>query len=69
MNDFIPPHHKHPSRFPSVGLGNKGRMLGSQKKAYENHSVLMPYLKTGIFCRPPLQKRFQDLLRRMNFPE
>ena len=44
-------------------------MLGSQKKAYENHSDLMPYLKTVFFDPLRSDSRFQALLRRMNFPE
>lgn len=73
MDDFIPPNHNHHPGFRYVGLGNKGQMLGSQGKAYENHSDLMSYLKTDIFLTPPFRPALpgppaKDELSRVNLP-
>ena len=52
-----------------VGMGEKDRALDSLEKAYERRDPWMTLLK--VFPRlDPLRSdpRFQDLLRRMNFP-
>jgi Tfp pilus assembly protein PilF len=53
-----------------VGLGEKEQALEWLERAYQERSSDMIYLKTGRFWAPLRgDPRFQDLLRRMNFPE
>jgi len=54
-----------------AGLGDKDRAFESLEKGYEEHSASMPYLKAdkGVWWdNLRSDPRFQDLLRRMNFP-
>jgi tetratricopeptide (TPR) repeat protein len=52
-----------------AGLGDTGRALGWLEKAYKAHEKGCAYLKVD-YPMDPLRSdpRFQDLLRRMNFP-
>jgi serine/threonine-protein kinase len=53
-----------------VGLGEEEQALEWLEKAYEDRSFLMIYLKVDPKLDPLRgAPRFQDLLRRMNFPE
>ena len=53
-----------------IGLGELDYALGWLEKAFDDHSPLMSYARDDPrldpICDDP---RFQDLLRRMNFPE
>ena len=53
-----------------VGLGRKEQALDWLKKAYEKRSTLLTYLKMDPRFDPLRDHpHFQELLRRMNFPE
>lgn len=53
-----------------VGLGENDAALESLEKAYQDRNGWMPYLQTEPRLDPlRADPRFQDLLRRMNFPE
>ncbi|MGD0012418.1 MAG: tetratricopeptide repeat protein [Terriglobia bacterium] len=52
-----------------IALGERDRAIEQLQRAFEEHDQLIPYLK--VWCMfDPLRSdpRFQDLLRRMNFP-
>jgi len=52
-----------------VALGERDRAIEVLQRAFEEHNQLIPYLK--VWCMfDPLRSdpRFQDLVRRMNFP-
>jgi TolB-like protein len=53
-----------------LGLGNTKQTLQLLEQAYADHDVVLVWLKVG-WRYDPLRSdpRFQDLLRRMNFPE
>jgi hypothetical protein len=53
-----------------AGLGEKDKALGYLERAYREHSGTMWALKMDPQCDPlRSDARFQDLLRRMNFPQ
>jgi len=53
-----------------VALGQKNRALAELERAYEEHSERMIWLSTDPrFESLHSEPRFQDLLRRMNFPQ
>jgi TolB-like protein/Flp pilus assembly protein TadD len=53
-----------------VGLGEEDQALEWLEKAYDEHNVSLAWLKMDpIFDTLRDDPRFQDLLRRMNFPE
>ena len=53
-----------------AGLGEKDKALGYLERAYREHSGTMWALKMDPECDPlRSDPRFQDLLRRMNFPQ
>jgi len=53
-----------------AGLGDKDQAFAWLEKAYQDRSTLMAQLKVEAFFDPlRSDPRFQDLLRRMNFPE
>jgi len=52
-----------------VALGERDQAIEVLQRAFEEHDQLIPYLK--VWCMfDPLRSdpRFQDLVRRMNFP-
>jgi len=54
---------------PYAGLGDKDRAFAWLEKAYQDRSTWMAQLKVEAFFDPlRSDPRFQDLLRRMNFP-
>jgi tetratricopeptide (TPR) repeat protein len=54
---------------PYAGLGDKDRAFAWLEKAYQDRSTWMAQLKVEAFFEPlRADPRFQDLLRRMNFP-
>jgi hypothetical protein len=52
-----------------LGLGEKGKALSFLERAYEDGDISLAFLKVD-WGYDPLRSdpRFQDLLRRMNFP-
>ncbi len=53
-----------------AGLGDKDRAFEFLQKGYEEHSASMVYLKVDPFWdNLRSEPRYQDLLRRMNFPQ
>jgi len=53
-----------------IGLGDKDQAFAWLEKGYERRVGWMPFLNTSFFFDPLRDDpRFQDLLRRMNFPE
>jgi hypothetical protein len=52
-----------------AGLGDKDQAIEWLEKAYQEHSVGVMFLKVDPTLDPlRSDPRFQDLLRRMNFP-
>jgi tetratricopeptide (TPR) repeat protein len=52
-----------------AGLGDKDRALELLRKAYEEHYPSMEVIKVDpLYDRLRSDPRFQDVLRRMNFP-
>jgi tetratricopeptide (TPR) repeat protein len=52
-----------------IALGERDQAIVQLQRAFEEHDQIMPYLK--VWCMfDPLRSdpRFQDLVRRMNFP-
>jgi tetratricopeptide (TPR) repeat protein len=67
---------RHHYVFPSVfayaylGLGDKDQALTYLEQAYEEQDPALFYLKVGPFLDPlRSEPRFQELLRRVNFPQ
>ncbi len=55
---------------PYVGLGENERAIELLNQAYQEHAGAMVLLKTLCYFRPlHSDPRFQDIVRRMNFPE
>jgi tetratricopeptide (TPR) repeat protein len=55
---------------PYAGLGDRDNAIRLLTKAYEEHSAEMPQLKAEPFFDPlRSDPRFQELVRRMNYPE
>ncbi len=53
-----------------LGLGNTEQTLQLLEQAYADHDVSLVWLKVAAIYDPlRSDPRFQDLLRRMNFPE
>lgn len=52
-----------------IALGERDRAIGVLRTAFEEHDQSIPYLKVwSVFDSLRSDPRFQDLLRRMNFP-
>jgi hypothetical protein len=52
-----------------VSAGEKDRALDWLEKAYQERSSTLPYINVSWWFEPlRSDPRFQDLLRRMNFP-
>ncbi|MEW5901218.1 MAG: tetratricopeptide repeat protein, partial [Acidobacteriota bacterium] len=54
--------------FLYVGAGEKGRALEWLEKGYELHDPVTPYIGLPYFDSLGADPRFQNLMRRMNFP-
>ncbi len=56
--------------FVSIGLGDQEQAIAWLQKAAEERDASLPFINMW-FCFDPLRadRRFQALLRRMNFPE
>jgi tetratricopeptide (TPR) repeat protein len=53
-----------------AGLDDRDQAFAWLEKAYQEHSTLLPFLKVySLFDRLRDDPRFQDLVRRMKFPE
>ncbi len=54
---------------PYAALGDKSEAFAWLQKAYQERSTYMPQIKVDAFFDPlRSDPRFQELLRRMNFP-